>query len=135
MSWTAYLHPLSMIGVLALGLLVLREGFELRRARQAGRSRGTARHRQLAKLFLPLMALGYGAGLVSLGWIRGEPILKSLHWPLATLSVIALVGAGTLGLALERGRSLDQRSAHALLGAAGVLFALFAAAAGVSILP
>jgi hypothetical protein len=135
MSWTAYLHPLTMLGVLALGLLVLREGFELRRARQAGRSRATARHRQLAKLFVPLMALGYLAGLLSLGWIRGEPIFKSLHWPLATLSTVLLVGAGTLGLQLERGLALDQRSAHALFGALGVLLALFAAAAGVSLLP
>jgi len=135
MNWIAYLHPLSMIGVLALGLLVLREGFEIRRARGAGAPRSSRQHRRLAKLFVPLMGLGYVAGLVSLGLVRDEPLFESLHWPLATLAMIALGGAGTLGLALERGRSLDQRSAHALLGALGVLLALFAAAAGVSILP
>jgi len=135
MSWTAYVHPLTMIGVLALGLAVLREGFKLRRLRQSGHGRSSARHRRLAKLFVPFMGAGYVFGLVSLGLLRDQPLFQSLHWPLATVALIALAGAGSLGLALERGRSLDQRDAHALLGAAGVLFALFAAAAGVSILP
>ena len=68
-------------------------------------------------------------------WLRGRPALQSVHFPLASSALLGMGAAAAIGLAMERGRALRARSAHALLGAGGVLFALAAAIAGLAILP
>ena len=135
MDGLVYLHPLGMLAVIALGLFVLREGLAIRNARLRRRPFDTRRHRRLAKLLIVLMALGWLSGVSSMVLLRNQSMFESIHWPFGS-SALALLGiAGALGLQLERGRWLDRRVAHAAFGALGMLFALGAAVAGMSILP
>jgi hypothetical protein len=124
-----------MAAVIALGIAVLREGLALRGARLRGGRRDPQRHRRLAKTFVPLLVLGYGSGLISMLFIREREFLGSVHGVFGTGVVLAALGAGCFGLALERGRALGRRSAHALLGGGSVLLTLGSALAGMSLLP
>ena len=136
MSWLAYLHPALMLGVLALGLVVLREGLRIRRARFLRQPFDSRRHRRLARIFVGLVVLGFGAGLASMGWLRGEPLFESVHALLVSGVLASLLGAATLGHRLERGGGPGWiRPAHLVLGAGGLLLALTAAIAGFAILP
>ncbi len=135
MDGIVYLHPIGMVAVIALGLFVLREGVAIRNARLRRRPFDTRRHRRLAKVLLVLMAVGWLSGVASMVLLRNQPMFESIHWPFGS-SALALLGvAGTIGLQLERGRWFDRRVAHAAFGALGMLFALGAAVAGMSILP
>lgn len=135
MRWLAYAHPLVMAGTLLLAVWVLRLGLELRRARRAHRIADPGRHAALARWVVPLIVLGWGAGLASMAWLRGKPVVQSVHFPLASAAALGLASAGAIGLALQRGRALGARTAHALLGAGGLLLGLAAAVAGMAILP
>ncbi len=135
MSWLAYLHPIAMVGVVGLGLLVLREGLRLRRARLRRRPVSSRAHRRLAKPFVALLLLGYGAGLVSMSVLRGRPLLESFHSLLTSGVLVCAVAAGILGLRLERRPAVTPRTAHVAAGSLGLLLALAAAIAGFSILP
>jgi len=135
MDWLVYLHPAGMIGVIALGLFVLREGLRLREGRRRRRPVSSTRHRQAAKVLITLMVLGWCAGIASMVLLRNRGMFESIHWPFGSSAVALLIVAGAIGLRLEKGRALDQRTAHAAFGACGMLFALGAALAGMSILP
>lgn len=142
MRWLAYLHPAAMLCVLLLGLLVARMGLRLRRTRLAGRERlPVTLHTYPARLFVLLTAAGYAAGLLSMGWIRGEQIYTSPHAAITTVASVLLLSAGAVGWSLERGRGPHwargsrARSVHLVLGGSGLLAALAAAAAGFDILP
>jgi hypothetical protein len=134
-SWWIYVHPITMTALIALGLGVLREGLTLRNRRLRGRSGESQRHAWLGKIFVPLLALGYVEGVISMYLLRDEPLLESVHWVLATAVVLTGTGAGCLGLALEQGRAQERRAAHGLIGAACVLLALGSAVAGMALLP
>ncbi len=97
MRWLAYAHPLAMVLILLLAVWVLRLGLALRRARLARRPADSARHARLARWVVPLVVVGWGAGLASMAWLRGGPALQSVHFPLASS---ALLGAGCLLLGL-----------------------------------
>ena len=73
MRWLAYAHPVLMVGVLALGLLVLREGLGVRRGRIARRPADSRRHRRLARIFVLLLVAGYASGIASMAWLRDAP--------------------------------------------------------------
>lgn len=135
MRWLVYAHPIAMLATLALSLWLLRLGLELRRARLRGEAADSTRHRKLAHWVVPLVLLGWGAGLASMGWLRAKPVFESVHFPLASAAMLGIAAAGVIGLLLERGHAMRARSAHALLGGAGVLLALAAAVAGMAILP
>ncbi len=135
MRGLAYLHPAFMLVVLALAIFVLRDGLAIRRARLAKRPYRSIRHRVLAKLVVALVVLGFGAGLVSMAVLRDRPVAESIHFPLVAAAALGISAAGGLGLLLERGASLQVRTAHALFGGIGVLLALAAAIAGMAILP
>ncbi len=136
MRWLAYLHPALMLLVLALGLVVLREGLRVRRARFLRQPFDSRLHRRLARIFVALVVLGFGAGLASMGWLRGEPVFESVHSILVSGVLVSLLLAASLGLLLERRLgSRWIRSAHLMLGAGGLLLALTAAIAGFAILP
>ena len=136
MPWLAYLHPALMLMVLALGLVVLREGLRVRRARFLRQRFDSRLHRRLARIFVALVVLGFGAGLASMGWLRGEPIFESVHSTLVSGVLVSLLLAASLGLLLERRAGPRWiRSAHLILGAGGLLLALTAAIAGFAILP
>ena len=135
MDWVVYLHPLGMLGVIALGLVVLRDGLALRDARMRRKPRHPERHARLAKLLIALVAVGWASGVASMVLLRNQSMFESIHWPFGSSSLVLLAVAGAIGLQLERGRWLDRRVAHAAFGALGMLFALGAAVAGMSILP
>jgi hypothetical protein len=135
MDGIVYLHPIGMLAVIALGFAVLRDGLRIRDARMRRRPFDSRRHRRLAKLFVVLMAIGWAAGVSSMVLLRNQPMFASIHWPFGS-SALALIGvAGAIGLQMERGRWLDRRVAHVAFGACGMLFAVGAAVAGMSILP
>ena len=136
MRWLAYLHPALMLLVLALGLVVLREGLRVRRARFLRQPFDSRLHRRLARIFVALVVLGFGVGLASMGWLRGEPVFDSVHSILVSGVLVSLLLAATLGLLLERrGGPRWIRTAHLTLGAGGLLLALAAAVAAFAILP
>ena len=135
MDWIVYLHPAAMLVALGLGVAVLREGTQLRAARLRRRPANSARHRFMAKILIVLVALGWAGGVASMVLLRNREMFESIHWPFGTSALALLLVAGAIGLRLERGRALDQRTAHAAFGALGVLMMLGAAVAGMSILP
>ena len=142
MRWLAYLHPAAMLAVLALGLLVLREGLRVRRNRLGGNPAGrippagaAARHRRLGKVFVLLAGAGFASGLASMGWIRGEALFESVHAVLATAALVGFAAGGALGLWLERHPASSARAAHAIAAGGGLLVGLAAAIAGFAILP
>lgn len=136
MRWLAYLHPALMLTVLALALVVLREGLGVRRSRLARcPPYDSSRHRRLARIVVALATAGYAGGLASMLWLRRGSVADSAHFPIASAALALLLAAGVLGLALERRAGMRARTAHALCGGLGVLLALVAGAAGMAILP
>jgi hypothetical protein len=124
-----------MTAVIALGLIALREGLALRRARLLDRARDSGRHRRVAQGFVVLVVLGYASGLFSMAKLRAEPLFESFHFMLTTTAGTALLLALGLGKNLERVPSSVVRGAHLACGAVGLLLALLAAVAGIAILP
>ncbi len=98
----------------------------------AGHSPQTSR---ISRWAVSLIVLGWGAGLASMAWLREQAVFESVHFALTSGALIGVAGAGAIGLGLQRGRALGARSAHALLGAGGLLLGLAAAVAGMAILP
>lgn len=135
MRAAAYLHPVAMVAILALGLLVLREGLRIRRGRLIGRPVPSRRHRQLARWLVWLVLVGFGAGLASMAWLRGKPVFGSVHFWLAGAALAGMWMGAQLGFQLEQNLRAPIRGLHALLGTVGLLFGLAAAVAGFAILP
>ncbi len=135
MKALAYLHPAAMLVVLALGLYVFREGARIRAARLRRRPFDSRRHRRLARWFVVLAAVGFGAGLASSVGLRGMDPLQSVHASLVGPAVLAFLLAGALGLRLERRGGLTVRRIHLVAGSLGLLCALAGAVAGMAILP
>lgn len=133
--WLAYLHPAAMIVVLLLGLVTLREGLLLRRARLVGGEVDKRRHRRLGRVYGLAIAAGYGSGLASLGILRGEPVWESFHSLLATAALAGVTIAYVLGRRLEARTEATARSLHLIAGSVGLLCAIAGAAAGIAILP
>jgi hypothetical protein len=123
-----------MLAVLGLGLIVLLEGIEIRRARIVRRPRDSRRHRRLARLFVVLVALGFGSGLYSMGVLREKPVFGSVHAWVTTTALLGFLAAGALGFQLERNPRSGARGPHALTGGGALLIAFAAAVAGFAIL-
>ncbi|HKC49949.1 MAG TPA: DUF4079 family protein [Myxococcota bacterium] len=130
-----YLHPLAMVALLTLALFVLRDGLRIRRGRLLRRPVDSRRHRRLARVVVVLALVGFGSGLVSMGWLRGKELFESVHAWLATGALVGFSAGGALGLALERRGRGPIRRLHALTASAGLLLGLAAAMAGFAILP
>lgn len=135
--YLAYLHPLWMLGTLALAAATLRRGLALRRARRLGQRPSAAayrRHLRLAKPTLALLVLGFAAGIVSALWLRGWQALETAHGLVACTALVAFLATGVLGRRLERGarRGIEW---HARLAACAVLLAAAAIGTGLVLLP
>jgi uncharacterized membrane protein YfcA len=134
--WLAWVHPVLMTALLAMALLALREGIAIRRGRISGRRVDSRRHRRLGKLAVPLLVVGFGAGIASMAWVRsGEPLAESVHFRLALPALLGFCVGGWLGLRLERGAGPKVRQLHAWFAALGLLLGLATGAAGMAILP
>ncbi len=134
MRWLAYAHPIAMLALLALAVMVLREGLRIRRGRLLGRPVPSARHRRWGRWVVLVIPLGLASGIATMAW-RGEPLIASVHSRLVLGAAVGLCAGGALGLRLERGAGARLRGLHAVLGATGVLLGLVAAFAGFAILP
>lgn len=135
MSWLAYLHPVAMVAVLALGLFVLRDGLNIRRGRVLRRPADSRRHRRLARAFVALAVAGFGSGLASMAFLRGKPLFESVHALLAAAALAGFVVGGALGLKVERNGRSRLRGLHAITASTGLLLGLAAAVAAFAILP
>lgn len=135
MAWLAYVHPVAMLTVLALGVWVLREGLRVRRARLRRRRFDSRRHRRLGRWFVALAITGFAAGLGSAVGLRGMQALASVHAWFACSALAGLVTAAGLGLWLERHGETSLRTLHMIAGGLGLLTALGGAVAGFAILP
>lgn len=135
MKWLVYLHPLAMVGVLALGVFALRDGLHIRRGRMLRRPFDSRRHRRVAKVVVVLAALGFAAGLASMGVLRGKAVFESVHAWLALGALLGFTAGGALGLRLERRGRSSVRNWHAVTASVGLLLGLAAAFAGWAILP
>jgi hypothetical protein len=124
-----------MVAILALGVVVLREGLRARRARLRGRSFDSRRHRLLGRAFVALALVGLASGLGSAIGLRDMEAMGSLHAWIAASAVAGFVGAAGIGLRLEQHPGSSLRGLHVLLGAGGLLVALGGAVAGFAILP
>lgn len=124
-----------MVAILALGIAVLREGLRIRRARLGSARMSSVRHRRLAKLFVPLAALGFAGGAASMRWLRHGNSFESVHSLLALGALTGLVSGGLLGLRLERRPSQRVRALHSICAGIGLLLGLVAGMAGIAILP
>jgi uncharacterized membrane protein len=124
-----------MVALLSLGVFVFRDGLRIRRARLLRRPFDARRHRRLARVLVVLAMLGFGSGLVSMGWLREKPLFDSVHAWLASGALIGFCTGGALGLRLERRGRGRIRALHALAASAGLLLGLAAAIAGFAILP
>jgi hypothetical protein len=124
-----------MLAVLGLGLVQLRVGLSLRRARLLRRERDSRRHRRLGRVFLVALVIGYASGLGSLGGLRGEPLFASFHFLLTSGALSSVTAAYVLGRRLERAGTARVRRVHVICGSTGLLLGLAAAAAGLAILP
>jgi len=135
--YLAYLHPLWMLGSLALSLVTLRAGLALRRARRRGQKRTAEayrRHLRIAKPTLVCVSLGFCFGLASSLWLRGWSALETVHGAIAVGALALFLATGALGHRLERGRSRAVEW-HARLAALAVLFAAGAIGTGLVLLP
>jgi hypothetical protein len=135
--YLAYVHPLWMLGSLALAFLTLRAGLALRRARRLGQRRSAAmyrRHLRFAKPTLLCVTIGFGAGLASSVLLRGWDALGTAHGSIAVAALAAFLATGTLGRRLERGHSRTVEW-HARLAALAVLLAAAAIGTGFVLLP
>ena len=135
MRWLAYLHPIAMVAVLGLGLVVLLEGLQIRRARVLRQRYDNRRHRRFARVFVLLVGAGFAAGLASMAFLRGKPVFGSVHALLTSTALLGFVIGGTLGLSLERNLRSPLRGLHAITASIGLLLGLAAFVAGFAILP
>jgi MFS family permease len=135
--WLAYLHPAWMVASLALAILALRAGMEMRRRRLSGR-RGDAelirRHVRMARPAVALVTIGFGGGVVSAIFLREWESFATFHAWLGLLSAGLFATAGVLGAALMKGRR-DRLQAHGIAGLLAVLAAAVATVAGFVLLP
>jgi hypothetical protein len=126
-----------MLASLALAAAALRVGLRLRSARRRGGARrpeDRKRHLRLAKLALPLLAVGFAAGPVSALWLRGWDVFATLHAWIALAALLLFGATGYVGRGLERGRS-GRRELHAALALAATLAGAAALITGLVLLP
>lgn len=132
----AWLHPALMTLAIAGAAWVLGLGLRLRKARVRATARPKAWWRQHVRL--AKIALAMGAGGVLLGplawWLRGEPLLSSLHGRVGLVTVALATTAFLAGRRLETGRGRPV-NLHAAAGIATVVAAVVALLTGLELLP
>jgi hypothetical protein len=126
-----------MIVTLGGAVLTLRAGLALRRRRKLGARfdpDALRRHLRLAKPTLVLALLGFVAGPLSMGLLRGRSPFETAHAFLATLAVLLFVATALVGRRLKAGAGRHP-DLHAALGVLALLASGAAAVAGFVLLP
>jgi len=126
-----------MVLALALVVLALRRGLELRRRRHrglGGRRALVAAHVKVAKPAVILISIGLLGGPVSAVWLRDWEVLRTFHGAMGVLAAAGFAVTGWMGWQLQRGRS-RRVDVHGWLGLIAFLAAAVAAVAGFVLLP
>jgi len=137
-----YVHPLWQTIALLLMIVALSLGLRLRRERNvpwdpAVRARLVNRHLVVAVTFLGMITAGYLMGLLTMAFVRDEPVFRTAHAYFGTI-VLALFWLGAwYGARLARGRALAPKdySNHAFCVILGAIIALAVAVMGYTLLP
>jgi len=142
MEWLPFLHPVWQIMGIALGFMALREGLALRRrrrthARVISQRPQRWRHARLGKYSLGIIGSGYLLGIGELWLVRGEIILRSAHFYVATIAIALFCWGAWYGFAMLRSRAIsaEQRDLHGFLLPLALLMMVGAGFFGLRLLP
>jgi hypothetical protein len=142
MEWLAFLHPVWQTMGIALGFMALREGLALRRRRRTlsrDISHGTQRshHARLGKYSLGIIGSGYLLGIGELWFVRGESVLRSAHFYVATIAIVLFCWGAWYGFAMLHGTAIsaEQRDLHGFLLPLALLMMVAAGLFGLKLLP
>ena len=141
-EWLPFLHPVWQSIGIALGFIALREGLALRRrrrthARDISRKAQRSRHARLGKYALGIISSGYLLGIGELWWVRGEAVLRSAHFYVATIAIALFCWGAWYGFAMLRSTALSeqQRDLHGFLLPLALLLMVGAGIFGLKLLP
>jgi hypothetical protein len=141
-EWLPFLHPVWQSIGIALGFVALREGLALRRgrrphARVISQRAQRSRHVRLGKYSLGIIGSGYLLGIGELWFIRGETVLRSAHFYVATLAIALFCWGALYGFAMLRAAAVseDQRDLHGFLLPLALLLMVGAGLLGLKLLP
>jgi hypothetical protein len=141
-EWLPFLHPVWQSLGIALGFVALREGLALRRRRrtQAHMVRQRAqrsRHARLGKYSLGVIGSGYLLGIGELWFVRGETVLRSAHFYVATIAIALFCWGAWYGFTMLRSTAIsaERRDLHGFLLPLALLMMVGAGLFGLKLLP
>ena len=141
-EWLPFLHPVWQAMGIALGFMALREGLALRRRRRihtriSSQQTQRSRHARLGKYSLGLCGSGYLLGIGELWLVRGEAVLRSAHFYVATIAIVLFCWGAWYGFAMLRSTAIsaEQRDLHGFLLPLALLMMVGAGLFGLKLLP
>jgi hypothetical protein len=141
-EWLAFLHPVWQSVGIALGFVALREGLRMRRRRREQVSTAIPsaqrwRHIRLGQCSMWFIASGYLLGMGELWFNRGEPVLRSGHFYLATVALGLFCWGVLYGFAMLRNSAAyaEQRDLHGFLLPLALVLLVGAGFFGLRLLP
>jgi hypothetical protein len=137
-----YVHPLWQAIALLLMVVTLSLGLRLRRMRilpgdPSPQATLLRRHVVLGIVFLSMITSGYILGLLTMAFVRDEPVFRTAHGYFGTI-VLGLFWLGAwYGARLSRGGPVAAKdvSNHAFFVILGAILALAVAVMGYVLLP
>jgi len=141
-EWLPFLHPVWQSLGIALGFAALGVGLMLRRQRRRSphlrqHAGQRSRHARLGKCCLWVLGSGYFLGLGELYWVRGEPVLRSAHFYVATLALGLFAWGVAYGFALLHRApvSAEWRDLHGFLLPLALFLMVVVGLLGLKLLP
>jgi hypothetical protein len=141
-EWLPFLHPVWQSIGIALGFVALREGLALRRGRRTharviSQRAQRSRHARLGKYSLGIIGSGYFLGIGELWFIRGETVLRSAHFYVATIAIALFCWGALYGFAMLRATAMsaEQRDLHGFLLPLALLLMVGAGLLGLKLRP
>jgi len=141
-DYLPYIHPVWQTTTLLLMVVSLSLGLRLRRERAhpwkaTARGRLIRSHLIVAKTFLGMLTVGYALGVLTMAFVREEPVFRTAHGYFGSI-VLGLFWLGAwYGARLAGGRAptAQDRSNHAFCVVLGAILALAVAVMGYVLLP
>ena len=141
-DYLPYIHPVWQTTALLLMVVTLSLGLRLRRERAhpwnaKARARLVRSHLIVAKTFLGLLTVGYVLGILTMAFVREEPVLRTAHSYFGTI-VLGLFWLGAwygARLAHNPAPTAQDYSNHAFCVVLGAILALAVAVMGYALLP
>jgi hypothetical protein len=96
-----------------------------------------SRHARLGKYSLGIIGSGYFLGIGELWFIRGETVLRSAHFYVATIAIALFCWGALYGFAMLRATAMsaEQRDLHGFLLPLALLLMVGAGLLGLKLLP